>query len=73
MNKLKFWRTERRLSQVELAAASNLPRWTIQLIESGVRNPDKDQCKALAKALGLSVEKLFPASKQYREKDGDKK
>ncbi len=60
MNKLRFWRLERGLSQHELAEASGMKRWAIQLFETSIRLPSKEEINALAEALGLRVEDLFP-------------
>jgi len=61
MSKLKTWRIERNLSQHELAAATGLPRWKIQLIEGGVQHPSPQEADALAAGLGVKVNDLFPA------------
>ena len=53
MNQLKFMRTELQSSQWELASASGVPRWAIQLLECGVRKPEPDVAIALAEALGV--------------------
>lgn len=58
--KVKFLRTERQLSQWELASASGVPRWAIQLIETGIRMPEPHQVQALAGALGSTIEHVFP-------------
>ena len=62
MNKLKFWRLERGLSQVELADVSGVPRHVVQLSEQGIRRPSADQQLALAEALGVALKDLFPNS-----------
>jgi transcriptional regulator with XRE-family HTH domain len=53
MNKLKYWRTERVLSQIELSIESEVGRWAIQLIEAGIRGPKEDELEKLSKALGV--------------------
>lgn len=58
MNSIRFWRLERRLSQIELAEASGLTRWFIQLIESGIRRPNEQESSAIAEALGVTVNDL---------------
>lgn len=58
-NKLKIWRMERRLSQYELAQASGVPRWAIQLGENDLREFSREERAALALALGVLVEHLF--------------
>ena len=61
MNQVKFWRMERGLSQYELAVASNVPRWAIQLIENGIRNPTSVERFNLASTLGIEELSLFKA------------
>ena len=60
MSKLKTWRIERNLSQYELAAATGVPRWRIQLLEGAFREPEKEEVETLACALGVQPEDLFP-------------
>ncbi|MEO5667031.1 MAG: helix-turn-helix transcriptional regulator [Bdellovibrionota bacterium] len=59
MNKLKYWRLERGLNQLELADAADVPRWRIQQAEGGYCLPSKDQMGKLAFALGVKLEQLF--------------
>ena len=59
MNKLRTWRLERGLSQMELADASQVKRWAIQLAESGLRALTPDERLAVAAALGVSEKRLF--------------
>ena len=58
MNSLKFWRTERQLTQIELQEACGVPRWAIQLIESGCRLPDDEELRLLANTLGIEAKRL---------------
>lgn len=58
MNKLKVWRLERGLSQIELAQASGVARWTIQLIESSIRGPKPEELIALSEALGVATNQI---------------
>ena len=62
MNKLKFWRRERGLSQIELSTASQVPRYVIQLAENGLRRPSVRYEQSIAEVLGVSSENLFPTS-----------
>ena len=59
MNRLKFWRRERGLSQLELAAGSNVPRYAIQLCEQGVGELSPVHLDALAVALGVTTADLL--------------
>lgn len=61
MNKLRFWRLERGLSQIELSAASGVPRWAIQLSEQGLRPLSEQEREVLALVIGVETKKLFPA------------
>lgn len=70
MNKLKYWRQEKELSQVELAVASGVPRWTIQLVESAAKTPSENEQIALSEALGVNLNKLFPKLNQTKMKRG---
>src|SRR5438874_2649286 len=72
MPKLKFLRTELQISQWELASASGVPRWAIQLIEAGVRLPSSREAMALAEALGSPVEQLFPALSEKSQNEATK-
>ena len=62
MIRLKLARLENRLSQLELAEASMVPRHVIQLAEQGIRLPDVDQQDRLANALGTKPDQLFGTS-----------
>lgn len=59
MNRLKFWRLERGLSQVELAEASDTPRHVIQLCEQFIRIPSFEYQMAIAESLGVSRGEVF--------------
>ena len=52
MNKINFYRKELRLSQYELAAATQIPRWRIQLFESGILEPSSEELDRLRLILG---------------------
>jgi DNA-binding XRE family transcriptional regulator len=62
MNLLKFYRVESGLSQWELAKASGVPRWAIQLIEQGHRCPSSKERSALASTFAVSEDALFAES-----------
>lgn len=57
-------RIENGLSQYELALASDVPRYIIQLAENAVRMPTDEQQKKLASVLGIPVDDLFPAQRE---------
>ncbi len=59
-NRIVHWRIERGLNQWELSQACELPRWLLQLIERGHRLASPEERKAIAMALSVSEETLFP-------------
>ena len=60
MTRLQFWRSERHLNQIELAAETGVPRYRIQLFEQGIATPYSDEQDRLAIALGVKPDDLFP-------------
>lgn len=58
-NGLKFWRIERRISQVELATATGIPRYRIQLIEQGVAPLTPEEAIKISKTLGCLLTDLL--------------
>ncbi len=58
MNSIKRIRFERDLSQWDLAMATGIPRWTIQLIEAGHRCPTKEEFELIANVLGVREQAL---------------
>ena len=58
MNTLKFWRIERGLSQLELAQASGVGRWAIQLAETGIRPLEPAERERLSNTLGIALRSL---------------
>ncbi len=69
MNKLLYWRRERSLSQIELAAASEVPRYVIQLSEQGTRELNIDEVERLAIALGIPAKFLLKEKTNLDKKD----
>lgn len=71
MNRLKFHRLEANLSQYELAQASGMPRWRIQLLEAGNAHPTEREATTLADLMGVKETALFPkyeySSKERRD------
>ncbi|HCM90325.1 MULTISPECIES: helix-turn-helix transcriptional regulator [Vagococcus] len=59
MNRVKKFRTEKKLSQLELAKRVGVARQTINLIENGKYNPSLDLCIKLAKELDTDLNSLF--------------
>lgn len=59
MNRVKTFRTELGLSQLELAKAIGVSRQTINMIENDKYNPSLDLCINLARALQTDLNSLF--------------
>ena len=57
--RMRAARTNRGLSQQELADAVGATRQTIGLIESGRYNPSLKLCTAICKELGMTLDGLF--------------
>lgn len=57
--RMKVARTEKELSQEELAKQVGVSRQTISLIESGKYNPSLQLCIAICKALSKTLDDLF--------------
>ena len=57
--KLKLARTEKRLTQQDLADRVDVTRQTIGLIEKGNYNPTLNLCINIAKALDRTLDQLF--------------
>lgn len=57
--KMKQARSEKNLSQTELAKAIGVSRQTINMIESGSYNPTVALCIKICKALDVTLNDLF--------------
>ena len=57
--RMRAARTDRGLSQQELADAVGATRQTIGLIEAGRYNPSLKLCTAICKSLGKTLDDLF--------------
>ena len=58
-NNLKRIRTEKDLSQVDVARELDVSRGFVSNLESGKRNPTLSTITRLAKALGVNTDKLL--------------
>ena len=58
-NRLREERARRNLTQADLATLVDVSRKTINTVENGVFVPSTILALRLARALGMSVEKLF--------------
>lgn len=57
--RIKVARTEKDLTQKDLAEAVGITRQTMNAIEQGDYNPTLKLCRAICKALGKSLDELF--------------
>ena len=62
LNRIKQYRSERGLTQAELAELVGVTRKTVNTVENGVFSPSALLAIKLARALGVSVEQLFTVS-----------
>jgi putative transcriptional regulator len=58
-NRLRDFRAKRNLTQAELAEQVGVSRKTINTVENGVFTPSTTLALKLARALGVSVERIF--------------
>lgn len=68
MNHIRFWRTERRISQNELAAASGVPRWVIQVAEQIGSNISQIHKQKISSILGCGIEEIFPLENENKNR-----
>jgi len=61
-NTLRVRRAERRLSQMALARAAGIAENRYWRVENGFASPTDAERAALASALGVSVDVVFPSS-----------
>ena len=59
MNKVKFYRGVKKISQLELARSVGVSRQTINMIENDKYNPSLKLCINIAKTLGVTLNDLF--------------
>ncbi|MBU7555968.1 MULTISPECIES: helix-turn-helix transcriptional regulator [Lactobacillaceae] len=59
MNKVKYYRIKRDLTQLQLAIHVGVARQTISLIETGKYNPSLKLCINIAKSLDTDLNSLF--------------
>jgi len=63
---VRYWRNERGLSQVQLAALARVTQTAISLLEAGRRRPSDPMKIAVARALDIPAPQLFPYPKDVR-------
>ena len=68
MNRVKEFRKEKKMSQLELAKSIGVSRQTINMIENNKYNPTLELCINLARALDTDLNALFwePAMKSQQ-------
>lgn len=59
MNRIRIYRLDAGLSQLQLAQAIGVSRQTINMIENNKYNPSLDLCINLAKVLQTDLNSLF--------------
>lgn len=59
-NRLRVWRAERHITQLRLAKKAGLHTQTLSYIENGHIQATDQQRRVIAKALGVSVQDVFP-------------
>lgn len=74
MQKIRFWRHERGLTQFDLQNASGgkISRWAIQLIEQGLRVPSATELQILSEVLGIEKNVLSPDQRDADLGEGKK-
>ena len=65
-NRIREQRTERGMSQVEVAAALGVSRQTVIAIESGRYSPSLPLAFRIARFFGSTVDEMFDASEEVR-------
>ena len=65
---VKKHREKRNLSRLALAELSGLHQTYIGLLERGERSPNLDTAKAIANALGLSLNKMIAESERIHKR-----
>lgn len=67
MNRIRIYRLELGLSQLQLAQAIGVSRQTINMVENNKYNPSLDLCINLAKALQTDLNSLFWDEESYAQ------
>ena len=70
MNRVKEFRKEKKMSQLELAKSIGVSRQTINMIENNKYNPTLELCINLAKTLDTDLNALFWES-SWQNDDAD--
>lgn len=65
-NRIREQRTDRGMSQVEVAAALGVSRQTVIAIESGRYSPSLPLAFRIARFFGSTVDEMFDASEEVR-------
>jgi putative transcriptional regulator len=66
-NRIREQRTERGMSQVEVAAALGVSRQTVIAIETGRYSPSLPLAFRIARFFGSTVDEMFDASEEVRK------
>lgn len=65
MNHLREIRTSKRITQFQLRLASGVHQSKISLIENGLVQPNEDEKKKIANALGVGAEEIWDKIKAF--------
>ncbi len=60
MNRLKVIRAEKRITQFRLALLSNITQSRLSYLENSLLAPTEEEKARLARALGVTVQDIFP-------------
>lgn len=71
MNRVKEFRKEKKMSQLELAKSIGVSRQTINMIENNKYNPTLELCINLARALDTDLNALFLEPQLTDEESND--
>jgi transcriptional regulator with XRE-family HTH domain len=69
---IAYYRTNNKMSAVDLAQKSGLSQGSISMYENGKRNPSAKALGKIATALGVSVSDLFSKAQSYNGDGGDR-
>lgn len=62
VSKMKIERITRGITQYDIEQKTGIRQNVVSLIERGYKEPSSEQIKAIARAIGVPREELFPAA-----------
>jgi len=63
---IEFARRQRDLTQIDLASKTKIAPWFISMVENSRAEPNDDQKRRLARALGIPVAQLLEPAPELR-------